>query len=415
MTTLLPLLPLLTGLASPGLQTAQSDPADPLAAALALADQDPSSASGNHNPSDIAATPHDFRWQLELMGGLAQQATGRRQGVQRLSLDQYWQYQAAGSQWYSRLSSRFDTFWQQAERDSIFSLKELYSGYRWSDSWLTEIGRINLKNGVARGTNPTDFFAENAVRAVISRQPAVLREQRLGSMMVRQQWLGADSAINLLFSPRLASQPQQAIFHPDWARTNQHTQWQLSAEQNIYSGWSVSALLHQRAAQDLVFGLNLSGLARDDTVVYLEWASDSYEQSMLTTNQDNRLVTGFSYSLPVPLTVSLEWQYRPDGFTTEQWQQLQQNATIGDALTHSMPTRHTMMLQFQSQQWPQPLDWSFLWFKDLQDHSDIFITELTWLKSKYEFTLQWQHSHGGDKDRFGQVPTQLQIAARYYF
>ncbi|MDZ7871497.1 MAG: hypothetical protein U5L02_20275 [Rheinheimera sp.] len=48
------------------------------------------------------------------------------------------------------------------------------------------------------------------------------------------------------------------------------------------------------------------------------------------------------------------------------------------------------MLTAQSQQWSAGFDWSALWLHDLQDNSDMLLTELTWIKPEYDMVLQWQ-------------------------
>ena len=46
-------------------------------------------------------------------------------------------------------------------------------------------GRINVRNGAALGYNPTDFFRSGALRSVVSIDPNSLRENRLGTVMLR--------------------------------------------------------------------------------------------------------------------------------------------------------------------------------------------------------------------------------------
>ena len=50
-----------------------------------------------------------------------------------------------------------------------------------------EAGRINIKTGVALGYNPTDFFKSRTTVNIASIDPSALREDRLGSIMVKGQ------------------------------------------------------------------------------------------------------------------------------------------------------------------------------------------------------------------------------------
>jgi len=132
--------------------------------AFALADQ---SAAG------AAAAPD---WQLSAEAALTTLGTpGAQQQhwLNRLALDSRFSQSSDDQSLYLRWNSRIDRFGGNdadgSDSTTVMSWKELYGGYRWNDSWQTEFGRINQKNGVARGFNPTDFFAGAAVRAQIFR------------------------------------------------------------------------------------------------------------------------------------------------------------------------------------------------------------------------------------------------------
>lgn len=396
-------------------------PADIELQAFQLADQ----------TSAVNATATD--WQLSTELALA---TNRLPGAasqawqSRLALDSRFSQTSADQTLYLRWNSRLDGFANDADgadrSSAVLSWKELYGGYRWNDSWLTEFGRINQKNGVARGANPTDFFATSAVRAQISQQPAVLREQRLGSLMLRQQWLGSNNALSLLYSPKLSSQPDDAPLAADWARTNHHDRWQLSAEQQLLQGWTLGLIYfqQQRAFQQTSrhYGVNLSGALNERWLIHTEAAHGEQPEwpanGSTTTRFSSQLASGISYSLTVPLTLTLEWHYDGAALTQPGWQQLLQ--TPDDWLRYlqqrqgQSPTRQRVMLQAQSQQWSTGFDWSALWFHDLQDNSDMLLTELTWIKPEYDIVLQWQWAPGPTRSHFGALSSQLQLLWRYY-
>jgi hypothetical protein len=402
-------------------------------------------SQGNANISkDHATKDHSTNeglppdWQLSAELALSRQ---HRHWQSRLALDSRFSYDSADQSAYLRWNSRLDGFGGTTDSGdnstAVMSWKEFYAGYRWSDSWLTELGRINQKNGVARGYNPTDFFAGNAVRAVISQQPAVLREQRLGSLMLRQQWLGNGQSVTLLWSPKLTTQPDDAIFSPDFARTNAAERWQLSAEQQLSAGWTIGLLAYQRKNADRQYGFNLSGALDEHWLVQLEAATGrqphwfmppdvALDTQTLTTNLNSgrsasRISTGFSYSLELPLTLTLEWQYDESAVGRNDWLQLLQQPALWQQYLHQQQqhgqqlTRQVLLLQAQSQQWWPGIDWSSLWLHDLQDNSDMLLTELTWMKPEYDIVLQWQWAPGPARSHFGAVSSQLQLLLRYYF
>ena len=69
-------------------------------------------------------------------------------------------------------------------------------------AWL-EAGRINVRNGVALGFNPTDFFKTNTLIDTASLDPSVIREDRLGVLMVRGQAIWDGGSASLAFAPKV--------------------------------------------------------------------------------------------------------------------------------------------------------------------------------------------------------------------
>ncbi|MGL4436324.1 MAG: hypothetical protein ACRCVM_10805, partial [Giesbergeria sp.] len=198
-------LPMLCGL--PALaDDAESD-------ALQLADDTPASAT--------EARP----WQAhaELAAGAAwPQTGGAAQHDTRISLD--WRLEpTASGPWQLRAAGRLDVRSRPAlmQEHTVHTLKDAVLGYTASPQLLVEAGRIRLRQGVALGYNPTDFFRDGSVRSEVSMDPASLRENRQGSGMVRVQQLGADGAWQFAYSPRIAQRkPAPSGWHPDWGATN---------------------------------------------------------------------------------------------------------------------------------------------------------------------------------------------------
>lgn len=401
-------------------------PPDPAALPPSL----PGAEPGAFALADQSAAPAPMApdWQLSAELALTTQGipgASQQHWQSRLALDSRFSQTSDDQSAYLRWNSRLDGFGGSSADASdhsaaVMSWKELYGGYRWNDSWLTEFGRINQKNGVARGFNPTDFFAGQAVRALISQQPAVLREQRLGSLMLRQQWLGDAQALTFLFSPKLSNQADETPLAPDWARTNNCDRWQLSAEQQLGTGWTLGLMAYQAQDQARQFGFNLSGALNERWLYHLEAAHGSQPRWPAGTDSSTgRLASGFSYSLALPLTLTLEWQYDEAGLNQRDWLELLEQPALWQQYLQQRqgqpPTQQALLLQAQSQQWSAGFDWSALWLHDLQDNSDMLLTELTWIKPEYDMVLQWQWAPGPRRSHYGAVGSQLQLLLRYYF
>ena len=54
----------------------------------------------------------------------------------------------------------------------INTLKEAYLSWQAQPDRVADLGRINARNGVALGYNPTDYFRAGALRSTVSIDPA---------------------------------------------------------------------------------------------------------------------------------------------------------------------------------------------------------------------------------------------------
>src|SRR5215831_8411894 len=91
-----------------------------------------------------------------------------------------------------------------------------------------DAGRINLKSGAALGFNPTDFFKTRAVEEPLSNDPSVLREDRLGALMVETQYIGQGRSLTVALAPAVTrpsaiySNTNLSTFNPAFDHTNDH-------------------------------------------------------------------------------------------------------------------------------------------------------------------------------------------------
>ena len=106
------------------------------------------------------------------------------------------------------LSDRLNVF-EQSDLGAFSSqtvqndLREAYVAWEPRPSTFLEAGRINVRSGVALGFNPTDYFKTRTAVGQASLDPSVIRENRLGTLMVRAQWLWAGGSASLAFAPRV--------------------------------------------------------------------------------------------------------------------------------------------------------------------------------------------------------------------
>jgi opacity protein-like surface antigen len=224
--------------------------------------------------------------------------------------------------------------------------REGYLTWEPSTRNYLETGRINLRNGVALGFNPTDFFKTRSQVDQASLDPSVLRQNRLGTFMLRGQAIGDGASASVAFAPALyaptaLSSTGRPAFDPRLDRTNAADRLLLSVNFDI-ADLSPQALIY-REGGDTRFGLDVSRQLGQSVVGYAEWAGgrqhDLIDQAIrygketgtlpgaaptplpsnAAKNFRNDLAIGASWTSTAKITVNLEYHYHQAGFSRQDW------------------------------------------------------------------------------------------------
>ena len=230
-------------------------------------------------------------------------------------------------------------------------LREAYLSWEPVDRLFLDAGRINLKSGIALGFNPTDFFKTRAVVEPLSADPAVLREDRLGVLMLRAQRVWDAGSLTAAYAPAVASDSSiytsfdLPSFNPMFDRTNAHERWLLKGTVDVAGGLSPEVLAYASEGR-VRFGANVAENIGKSVVAYLEWSggrqgsvsSDALAFGRATgslpaaaagllpglapTRFRNELAVGASYTTALPkITFNLEFHYEESGFSRRDWDQ----------------------------------------------------------------------------------------------
>jgi hypothetical protein len=231
----------------------------------------------------------------------------------------------------------------------INDLREAYASWEPVEGTFLDAGRVNLKSGVALGFNPTDFFKTRAVVEPLSADPVVLREDRLGTLMLRAQRIWAGASITAAYAPAVAS--KSAIytdvdlrsFDPMFDRTNALDRFALKGSLDVFEGFSPELLAYHEDGRTR-WGLNLTESLGQSTVAYVEWSAGpraSLIDEALSFGREtgtippgapavlpadsrqrlrSELAAGASYTTQRPkITFNLEFNYNQAGFTGADW------------------------------------------------------------------------------------------------
>lgn len=399
-------------------------------AALKLADQAPvAPESGKRRDWQFSLEPA-LLWARLRPEGVTQPA-------QRLSLDFSWGRELAPG-WRLVAADRLDLYGPArapGDREAVNTLKELYLSTRAGPEVIVDLGRVNARQGVASGYNPTDYFREQAVRSATSVNPASLRENRMGTVMLRGQRVWTGTSVSAIVAPKLADAPNDAPLGANLGATNQRTRWLLSWSQRLGDDFAPQWLLYGDGDADSgpQLGLNLTRLLSRACVGHLEASGGrsptlqarARQQAHTDVRFHAQWASGFSCTNTHKLTLTLEFQRNGAALDKTGWQALR-DGPLADYLAYRQlaQTRQDPVTRnnlFVHVLWPNAfmprLDLSGFMRQNLADHS-----RLSWLEARYrldstDLALQWQTSAGSRLSEYGPMPQRhvWQLLLKHYF
>jgi hypothetical protein len=228
-------------------------------------------------------------------------------------------------------------------------LREAYLSWHPATGTWIDLGRVNVKSGVAVGYNPTDYFRTRAVVEPLTADPAILREDRLGTLMLLGQHVWPAGSLTAVYAPQV-TQPTAIYnnldlpsFDPMLDRTNAENRFLLKGNVTIANGFAPELLLYHADERTQV-GANLTASVNAQTIAYLEWSggvSPSLAADALSYGREtgtlprnapapipidsdqffrNELAPGISYTPPnARLTFNVEYHFNQAGFTPQDW------------------------------------------------------------------------------------------------
>jgi len=404
------------------LASAATPPEDDDAAALALPVTAPA-VDGNARVGSLA---------VEAALTSAALRSGGSQQAERLSFD-------GRDDWTLTQGLRFvaadllDLNWQRAfdQGQAINTFKEGYLSWQPRADVILDAGRINARQGVALGYNPTDFYRADALRTVDSLDPDSLRENRLGAVMLRAQGLWDSGAFTASFAPRIESTPSPGAFDADFGATNHADRWMLALSQRLAGDFTPQLLVFGGNSSATQVGLDITHVIGNATVAYLE-ASAGHQPSLfaLAGNGPNdaalraRAAAGFTYSAPNKLSVTLEYEYNGAALGGAAWNGVRHRDLPAYGryrnLTSDLQDTTTQHNAFAYASWAdvgiRHLDVTAFVRVDLVDKS-----RLPWMEARYHWTkwdvaIRWQDFIGGATSDYGASPQgqTLQAVVSYY-
>jgi hypothetical protein len=342
-------------------------------------------------------------------------------------------------------------------------LRELYVSTEPLQRSYFDAGRINLKSGVALGFNPTDYFKARAVVDPLTADPGALREDRLGTVMLRAQHVGEGSSVMLAYAPKItdpapiASDPYRG-FDPLWGRTNGTERWLVKGSLQLGDGVNPEVLaFHENGKWK--FGANIAESVGQSSVVYLEWSGGKRlpiadealafgratgtippaAPSVITQGNDerfrNQVALGASYTNESKITFNLEYHYNEAGFSRDDWNRW---FNVGEGRAESSPiVRELWYIRGYASDRQEPIQQHSIFLRadwvdafvpkleltgfvlaDARDGSALLQVEASYARTDlWSFGVLAGGTTGGRRSNFGSLPREASIlfkATRYF-
>jgi hypothetical protein len=240
-------------------------------------------------------------------------------------------------------------------QDKQVDLREAALQWRLNDADVAEIGRVNLRQGAAQGFNPTDYFKTRTSVDTSTRDPQEQRVNRLGTVMLDAQRVGAQGSLLVALAPRLAqpaslvqAEPQERLRLGD---TNGQTRLLVKGQVRLgdtlrpellafkdADGWRVGANLTQAFGRQVIGYLEYSGGRRlpllrralEDGVALGDLPAAALGALPPATRRwQSDLAAGATWTGENRLSLTLEFDYHQAGLDASDWQRWQALGSSG--------------------------------------------------------------------------------------
>jgi hypothetical protein len=292
-------------------------------------------------PEEAAATPLGLRVELwRQQFDVRRPSTTQPDFSNRAVLDFRHEW-SVGKAWKLGLSDRLEYLRSSGADETRNALREIYASRAFGNGFV-DAGRINWRNGAGAGFNPTDYLKRGAVIEQGTQNPQALRENRLGTVMLRGQALSKLGSAQLALIPDVADAPpaEESKLAPAWDRTNSSRAALLKLAPQLGERVAADLLVYTRAGERAQVGTNLTWLMSDALLAHTEW-SGGKAAALAGPNEaappaawKNALTAGVTWTTPLGVIATVEYQYSGEALTRARWAAWQQ--TIGTPLEREL-------------------------------------------------------------------------------
>ncbi len=222
-------------------------------------------------------------------------------------------------------------------RDNVhLDVQELALRYHPDENWTWVAGRANIRNGIASGFNPTDWFKDNSLVLQSSLAASDRREDRLGVVTLQAIWKNDLAMVHMGYRPKLDHMgsfftEEDNVAELAFKRTNPRNSYfvKVSPSQTENFVWSLNA--YQEGKNQTGFGAELSYAVSESTILYSEWfvkKRHSLLDEILYNDKPlqfyHQLSTGVLWSIPLQsedVSLGVEFHFNEAGLSRKKLSQ----------------------------------------------------------------------------------------------
>ena len=316
---------------------------------------------------------------------------------------------------------------------TVNSLREAYISWQAEGgNTIAEVGRINLRYGPAYGYNPTDFFRDGSLRTLTTANPFALRENRLGTVMIRGQRLWSGGSLSVAYSPKLADRPNLSGWSLDLGSTNNRDRILVALGTQFSPSVSSQLLAYKQDGLPTTLGASVTALLSDAATAHAEW-SRGREPDLLGRTLGltapiatrNRFAGGATYTTLGKLSVTAEYEYNGFALSQKSWANLGANSPAtqvrysikAQRLQEQVPRQAVLIYVTQKSLGLKDLDLTAFLRVNVGDRSRLAWVELRHHWSNFDLAFQLQQHMGRFNSEYGILPDRriVQVLGTYYF
>jgi len=347
----------------------------------------------------------------------------------------------------------------KAVDDLRLDVKEAYLSKQQSPTLFFDIGRINIKSGVATGFNPTDYFKVGTLLDRKTEDVSQLRDARIGSLALRSQKLWDGGSLTWVASPKITQKPDhwtsdRNIVGLNLHKSNDRTRFMLTFNHKISDKFSPEIIYYNESGKHNL-GINLSQSLNKQWITYAEWnigkRRNLIDKALLKPRQNTRLSTnilqefptdsgekylqqlaiGASFTSSSNITTKIEYHYNQAGLSSseaDKWFTLINSAdprTVGQALSirglsqfRNEPLgQHSLFIRTNwNDALIDKLDLTGLLITNLNDDSKLIQLEAEYeLNPRSSLALKLASFQGNDKSIYGSLNKDTSVTVKYSY